>query len=698
MAGWISSKLKVAEDFLHQIDQQAADSLKKNEKQRSDDEFGLEASNQVSATKPLLKEQLKKKPVQDNDLIGKSKTDYSSSTVINKNSVLSNTSSRELQSVGSLGKSDIIKSTQRNLTDSDWTELLSVPSKSGDPVGSKGSNGVPGLRRDRRDGKKQGSLVTRQNVGALDAKRAQKGQARVLKSDRKSDVESGNKVNGGGVVDISGARGSDVGEESRISSSSGGSRNDEGSAQTGQFDRKDSNVNLSVERKDEDVNQQNDALVGVGNEVQLQSQDNMVTPGAKSDSEIRVRNDERPERTTRLVDGPTVSSKISSSMKRAPLTPSNEDSDSDTDSDSSSGSESEREREERRKRRQQILAEKAAAKASEAIKEREDHVAKLEGEKQSLEKILEERAKQQVLEASELQSTMMETMEAVEIEKKKHNNTRMEALASLAKLETKNADLARSLASVQKTLELETNRVAGLRHQIELKEADLEETRRKMSSAHESSNNLPAPKGVEFERDILEAEYSFITDKVRRMQEKAKTLEETIYSTRRELENPTEVELELKRRLGQLTDHLIQKQAQVEALSSEKALLLFKMEAVSRSLDENNGTLDPADSRGDLESGLWEIPSSSKFRPMLEERLRLGKQHFGSLILQLDSIFCAGAVFLKRNSTARIWSIVYIVCLHIWVIYILTSHSPVSDEASSGAVVSLQNINNTGGS
>lgn len=43
----------------------------------------------------------------------------------------------------------------------------------------------------------------------------------------------------------------------------------------------------------------------------------------------------------------------------------------------------------------------------------------------------------------------------------------------------------------------------------------------------------------------------------------AKTLETSIETTRREIENPTEVEIELKRRLSQLTDHLIQKQAQV---------------------------------------------------------------------------------------------------------------------------------------
>lgn len=40
-----------------------------------------------------------------------------------------------------------------------------------------------------------------------------------------------------------------------------------------------------------------------------------------------------------------------------------------------------------------------------------------------------------LLQASELQTTMMETLEAVDFEKQKHNNTRREAFARLAKLE-----------------------------------------------------------------------------------------------------------------------------------------------------------------------------------------------------------------------------------------------------------------------
>ena len=44
----------------------------------------------------------------------------------------------------------------------------------------------------------------------------------------------------------------------------------------------------------------------------------------------------------------------------------------------------------------------------------------------------------------------------------------------------------------------------------------------------------------------------------------ATKLEADIEMMRKELEEPTEVEIELKRRLNQLTDHLIQKQSQVD--------------------------------------------------------------------------------------------------------------------------------------
>lgn len=122
---------------------------------------------------------------------------------------------------------------------------------------------------------------------------------------------------------------------------------------------------------------------------------------------------------------------------------------------------------------------------------------------------------------------------------------------------------------------------------------------------------------------------------------------------------------------------------------------------MSRLLDENmsasgSTSMDPASSSSDLESGSWEL-SNSKLRPMLKARIRSGKRQLGSLLQQLDYIFVAGAVFLKRNSTAKIWALIYVVCFHFWVIYILISHSGPSDDGRSGAVISLENINNTGG-
>lgn len=119
---------------------------------------------------------------------------------------------------------------------------------------------------------------------------------------------------------------------------------------------------------------------------------------------------------------------------------------------------------------------------------------------------------------------------------------------------------------------------------------------------------------------------------------------------------------------------------------------------MSRLLDENMSVsaMNPASSSSDLESGMWEL-SNSKLKPMLKARIHSGKKHLGSLLQQLDYIFVTGALVLKRNSTAKLWAVIYLVCLHLWVIYILTSHSGPSDEGRSGAVISLENINNTGG-
>ncbi|KAG8388026.1 hypothetical protein BUALT_Bualt02G0082400 [Buddleja alternifolia] len=676
------------------IDQQAAESLGKNENARPDDQLSVENSPRTPETKPLLKDQLKKKAL---EIVVNQSSTHNDKRSINVISRSNSDINRENENGPSL-KLNSKSNSASGLTDSDWTELLSVPDKKGvSGVGSvsRNSNGVSGIRGLKKDGKKVGNSVMGLNLSEVDGKSEKVRKNGVLKSSRKSNVGLENNTSADNYENAS-KPGDVTPTTSNVrSSSSGGESDKKGNSTLVIHDSSVTNIGII-----EGVND-------IGDGVKLHPLDDSdhsfgsipVSREKKLDMKVELTDGERLKRGISGSVGSIARSRTASSMKKVSSLPSDGESNSESDTTSSSDSESEREREERRKRRQQILAERAAAKAVEAIKERENLVARLEGEKQSLEKILEERAKQQVQEASELQTTMIETMEAAELEKQKHNNTRMEAFARLAKLESVNADLARSLAAVQKNLEIEVDRIAELREQIHMKEATHEELRRKISSTQQNGDKLQAPKGVEFELEMLEAEYSFITDKVGRMQEQARTLEKSIETTRRELENPTEVEIELKRRLNQLTDHLIQKQAQVETLSSEKAMLLLRIEAVSRLVDENKSMIGSSDfpgtsSRDDLES-VWQL-SNSKLRPLFKERMQSGQRHLGSLVRQLDSLFCAGFVYLKRNPTARIWCGVYFVCLHLWVVYILMSHSPVSDDSRSGAVISLENINNTG--
>ncbi|TYH03282.1 hypothetical protein ES288_A09G207300v1 [Gossypium darwinii] len=623
MANWISSKLKVAETLLQQIDQQAAESLGKNEKQLSD-EITLD-----TPTKPnggvSLKDQLKRQPQDNNDYQGKLFSDPISNMPSNNNDSKSynsvNITSREKE----ISRTRASSKPNTKLTDSDWTELLSTPSQGT----SSSTNGVFGIRSLKKDGGTKGHLGS--HLSLLEEKWKQKRNVNGSKSVRRSDIVLGNKLNGK----------RSNGEESSASvrPSSVDKQNDGKNSEELELDHKDTPASFMVKMKDSRdeendrkldskellINLEGFSLSANKNQSTRKVLDLGEVDGVP-DALIGIADAHGQFRTTVSGKSKSIGSSRSSvfdGVKGASQPSSDASSDLDPDSGSASDSESEHEREERRKRKERLMAERAAVKAVDAIKERENTVARLEGEKQSLEKILEEGAKQHAQEASELQTTTMEMMDAVELEKQKHNDTRMEALQRLAKLETTNADLARSLATAQKRLEVE-----------------------------------------------------------------ARQLEASIELTRKAVEDPTEVEVELKRRLGLLTDHLIQKQAQVEALSSEKATLSFRIEAVSRILEEGKSTNMNIATSSDLELGTWGL-SSSKLNPVLKDKIRSGKRQLGSTIKQLDAIFLAGAIFLRRNATAKVWSLVYLICLHVWVIYILMSHSRPSDEERSGAVMSL---------
>ncbi|KAJ0257288.1 Golgin candidate 2 [Hirschfeldia incana] len=642
MANWISSKLKAAETILQQIDQQAAESLRKDEKSETHEEV-FETSSK-SSSPVSLKDQLRKKTYYDGS---ESAGGSQRNSTEQKPSFLSSSKNlRKSDKSTASSPSQSFTKEKPKLTDADWTELLSAPPDQGTstpkPRTPRGTSVIRGLKKD----------VKRQGNG---------GKSPSVSDGKRSDKTSGN------VVDSRGKSQKQPNKEpidKEVSSSS-----------------KDIFVKSTHKESEKDVNAEPSSLDDPTKSAKetLPREPSLSSAGKQVRGEVLRRN-------------------VSDGLKRKDSSLSSDESESDYESDSSTDSERERQREERRRRREKVFAEKVAAKAVAVIKEREDMVARLEGEKQSLEKIVEERAKQQAQEAAELQTNMMETLEAADLEKQKHNNTRMEVFSRLAGLEAANAELTRSLAAGQKKLEAQIDQVAVLREQVELKESALEGLKRKTSNIRGSGivNKLDSSRGDIFEHQMLEAEISLLTDKIGWLQDKANKLEADISTMRKELEDPTEVEIELKRRLDQLTDHLIQKQSQVEALSSEKATLLFRIEAVSRLIEENKGMSATEASSQDLEAGEWQL-SGSKFKPALQDKIRSGKKHLGWLVMQLNAIFVSGTVFLRRNPTAKIWALVYLVCLHLWVLYILLSHSSdsSSSELRSGAVISLENISNS---
>ncbi|MQM16155.1 hypothetical protein Taro_049107 [Colocasia esculenta] len=667
MAGWISSKLK--------IDQQAADSLGNGERGPSppplvDDGDG--ALRKKAETLPLKLQLHKKPPERGRHRDGGPRPKGNPNSARNPPARAPSlpdpprTSTSLLASVVSPGAAAAAAPSDADAAaamDGDWTKLLSSP-KPVSPIagGSGGSSpsprskkkvGVPKRRSNNRPGREVETSQAVENEEGMPSARDEGADSTVR------------RLTGGGIV------------LSAVSVGSSGSTN---SGKGGSLGESPSDMNVLVPEPTKDMGDKsrfgtNDEVISsearqkegsVPKDDGLTGDDVTVSKGrTDADSaEINDVEDKTQSIRTLQTSPPRSLSRISSRSSGS--------SGSYSGSTSTSDSEYESEKKmERRKRRERILAEKAAAVAAEAIKERENLVARLEGEKESLEKVLEERQKQQAQEASELQMSMMETMEAVELEKQKHNSTRMEALACLAQLETRNAELAKSLATAQWDLEVE----------------------------------MEASKQGEYEHKIIEAELSFICDKIVQLKEKARSLERNIEMTK-ELVHPTEVETELKKRLKQLTDNLIQKQAQVETFSSEKATLLFRIETISRFLEENGMSVQSgstacsglssseSSARIDIEAGTGE-PSYSTLRPLFREKINSGGQQLGSFLRQLDAIFAAGSLFLRKNQMAQLWALVYLVCLHLWVIYILMSHSQTSDVTSSGAVFSLENINKT---
>ncbi|GAQ86464.1 Golgi integral membrane protein [Klebsormidium nitens] len=390
------------------------------------------------------------------------------------------------------------------------------------------------------------------------------------------------------------------------------------------------------------------------------------------------------------------------------------DSDSD-DSEDERAAELQRQKEEAE--RQAIERQKAAAAAAalevtaaetagRAVKEREDVVALLEKEKEELQLEAADALEKHAKEIARLRATATAGSKAAHVEKSSHSSTRMETYSKEEQLVMENIEKAKALAAAQRALEGVVAQALEARRRVEERELHRAELQKQLSEAQQQLRRLqespePAASTSAQAATALAAERERVEADVTRKKQRVIELEARLAAVAGQKREPSERERELERRLQSLTDHLIQKQAQVEALASEKATLALRLETVSSSLHDDEKGDGPFRKRSKhtRQSGTeWWLEDDLEYGSANERAGRSGrpatfdsdasddddsKKHRGSILpgalvtalQRFDSLTLGGGRFLRFNTPARVLLALYLLLLHAWVLLVWSVQS-----------------------
>ncbi|KAM9777773.1 golgin subfamily A member 5 [Neosynchiropus ocellatus] len=162
------------------------------------------------------------------------------------------------------------------------------------------------------------------------------------------------------------------------------------------------------------------------------------------------------------------------------------------------------------------------------------------------------------------------------------------------------------------------------------------------------------------------------------LQSRLKDREDEIQKLRNQLTNKTlgsSSQLELENRLRQLTETLIQKQTMLEAMGTENSSLVFQLERLEQQLKStqagqsaqaiNMSTLEGAAARQRNTPVLFSDHES----PGVYGKVRKAASTIDRFSIRLG-------IFLRRYPIARVFVIVYIALLHLWVMIVLLTYTP----------------------
>ncbi|KAM6311773.1 golgin subfamily A member 5 [Aegotheles albertisi] len=166
------------------------------------------------------------------------------------------------------------------------------------------------------------------------------------------------------------------------------------------------------------------------------------------------------------------------------------------------------------------------------------------------------------------------------------------------------------------------------------------------------------------------------------LQSRIKDREEEIQKLRNQLTNKalsSSSQTELENRLHQLTETLIQKQTMLESLSTEKNSLVYQLERLEQQLKAIQGTstngpsINMAGIDGAEGARMRNVPVL--FSDMdtntagMYGRVRKAASSIDQFSIRLG-------IFLRRYPIARVFVILYMALLHLWVMIVLLTYTP----------------------
>ncbi|KAM4625061.1 golgin subfamily A member 5 isoform 2-T2 [Polymixia lowei] len=192
-----------------------------------------------------------------------------------------------------------------------------------------------------------------------------------------------------------------------------------------------------------------------------------------------------------------------------------------------------------------------------------------------------------------------------------------------------------------------------------------------------------AKQELEAEVERYKQELQYVEDEQHRakssLQSRIKDREDEIQKLRNQLTNKalsSSSQVELESRLHQLTETLIQKQTMLEALGTEKSSLVFQLERLEQQLKSAQGGQSggPAINIGNLEGpGARQRNTPILFNdqdsPGVYGKVRKAASTIDRFSIRLG-------IFLRRYPMARVFVIVYMALLHLWVMVVLLTYTP----------------------